>query len=409
MFDLTSLYDPMGLRYGASKLCQILIPLFGYILLRDLLIQRVFFRPVVRDRLQELLPKNQFFREFSTRFPTVFDQALGFMCWKIGCDLGFFLIATAIGPWSRAFTWSGLIPYTIVQYCVYFSILRRMVIDGARNPFANSPPSSPNLERVPLWKRLASKYLHEDLNATNEYVPMRQVVLKPFADYGGLVLSWSMYTVGIFFVQSGEFNWGPLVHFAFYEMFAFYLVNTYGFIIGYNLGEWMHFRIADVEEWLTAWGRRQEQAESPSPLAARLHRTMSATGNAWRELKDASLWQVEDFLANYGLGRKWAIASAGGVLCVILVAPSFSGLLFALGGGVGHLWFENFGRISEVQLAQTSQFVSAQASLPDAKLIIDEFPEIWQARYGGESTIAADPTAAVEVSAAPNEDRGSQG
>lgn len=231
-----------------------------------------------------------------------------------------------------------------------------------------------------------SKYLHEDLNATSEDIPLKQIILKPFADYGGLVLSWSIYTVGIFFTQSGELNFAPLIHFAFFQMFTFYLVNTYGYILGFNIGEWIHLRIAWFEEKLSAWRRqqaRQETGAQPS-LGQRVNHILETIEKYWRELKYAFLWRLEFFMGSYGLGRRWFLSAMGGVLCVTLVAPGFSGAIFAVGEDVSHLWFSEFGELSEVQLAQTRGAISTQVAIPDSELIVSKFPAIWQALYRTE-------------------------
>ncbi|NEP54885.1 MAG: hypothetical protein F6K65_41320, partial [Moorea sp. SIO3C2] len=174
--------NSMGIRYGASKLFQILIPLGGYLLVRDLLLERILFPVAVRERLWQQLPKGPRWESLRKQLPGLFEQALGFATWKIGCDLGFFLVVTGLGPWQRAFTWSGLIPYTLIQYFIYYLIGRKMLIEGQLNPFKSPPAKAPSSERRSLWRRLMSKYLHEDLNATSEDIPLRQVLLKPLVD-----------------------------------------------------------------------------------------------------------------------------------------------------------------------------------------------------------------------------------
>ena len=381
--------DPMGIRYGCSKLFQILMPLSAYVLIRDVLINGLLLRKPILEKLVKLMPDTPFWTQFKTNLPVIFEQILGVTSWKIGCDLGFFLIVTGQGSWSRAFTWSGLIPYAIIQYFIYYLIGRRMLIEGRLYPFQplSVQPLSP--ERPPQWKRWFSKFLHEDLNVTSWNIPLRQVLLKPLVDYVGLVLSWSMYTVGIFFVQSGEVNLAPLTHFTFFSMFVFYLVNTYGYILGYNLGEGIDVVLSILEEKLSAWQRQQAQMvaigeqESVSPL----YGVLKLISDYWQDLKYAFLWQVQFQLNRYGITRRWLLAVASGVFCVLLVSPSWSRAMMPLEGRLGRVWFFNHEQISEVQMAQVqnSAIELNKFHLPASEIVIARFPEVWQALYHGDT------------------------
>ena len=386
MIDLPSLsIDPMGIRYGASKLFQILVPLTSYMVLRDIFLKKLVLRETVVAKINQILPKNSFFEQFRADLPQIFDQTVGFLSWKVGCDLGFFLIVTGLGSWERAFTWSGLLPYTIAQYFVYFLIGRRIIVDGQINPFSQESGEPPSPEPRPWWKQLLSKYLHEDLNTTNEYVPLRQVFLKPFMDYGGLVLSWSLYNVGIFFFQSGEMNLAPVVQFAFYQMLTFYLVNTYGYIIGYNVAEWIEAAISALEERFSRWKRKQasliNQSDHNSTPQLALYRLSQGVQSAWQNVKYGYLWRIQAFLGQYGIGRKWMLTTVGGVFAVVLIAPSVSGVMFTVGNNVSDLWFERLGKVDQVQVAQIEPAVSDQINLPNSEVVISRFPEYWQALY----------------------------
>ncbi len=386
MLDLPFIsVNSMGIRYGASKLFQILIPLASYVLVRDLLVEQLLLRPAVREKLLQRLPEGPRWQSIRVNFPVVFEQTIGFVAWKIGCDLGFFLIVTGLGPWQRAFTWSGLIPYTIIQYFIYYLLGRKMLIEGQVNPFRPKPSPSPVAERPSRWQRIASKYLHEDLNATSEDIPMRQVLLKPLVDYAGLVLSWSMYTVGIFFAQSAEFSLAPLVHFAFFEMLTFYLVNTYGYIIGFNIGEWFHFRIAWLEEQYSAWAREQATALSEQEQSARvsqyIYRLVETLQGYWRELRYRFLWRLTPVTDRYSLNRRWLLSIICGVYCVVLVAPGWSGWMISAGTQFNRAWFSMFGHLDQIQLAQISDSPIQTAHLPDSDEIIIGFPAFWQALY----------------------------
>lgn len=316
----------------------------------------------------------------------LFEKILGLLSWKIGCDLGFFLVVDALGPWERAFTWSGLIPYTIAQYVFYYLVGRRMIIEGARNPFAPPAPTPPLRQRPALANRLLAKYLHEDMNVTREFVPLRQVLLKPVVDYGGLVLSWSLYTVGIFYGQSGEITLAPLVQFGFFPMFTFYLVNTYGYILGFNLGELLYLRLAELEEAVARWSRDQEtlapQEEGSGwwGLFWQLRQGVMAWNDRWKTLKYTQLQGFFDFVDRYNLSWRWLFSSGGGVLCVILVAPSWSQSLLTAGTNLDHAWFQQVGQLNPHQVAQVQQAVRS-AALPPSEEVILGFPEAWVSLY----------------------------
>ncbi len=378
--------NSMGLRYGASKLCQILMPLLGYILIRDLLIQGFLLQQPATQKLLQRLQQWPAVQRWQGDFPKIFEQTLGLLSWKIGCDLGFFLIVDALGPWERAFTWSGLLPYTVIQYFLYYLVGRRMVIEGALNPFQARPITPPPRQRPNLAKRLLSKYFHEDVNVTSSYTPLRQVFLKPVVDYGGLVASWSFYTVGLFYAQTGQVTLEPLVGFSFFSMFTFYVVNTYGYILGFNLGELLYFRLAALEEYIARWGRQQAQVIEPdgkdlrSKLFWGVSRGLAALDRSVQTLKYTQLQPLLGFCDRYGLNLRWLLSAGGGVICVVLVAPSWSHTLFSLGNSMDQLLFQVAGHLSPAQVAQVQQAMDSQP-LPPSQTIIQGFPEAWANLY----------------------------
>lgn len=388
LFALFSI-NSMGLRYGMSKLCQILIPLLGYILIRDLLIQGFLLRQPAVQALLQRLQNTQTFQRWQGDLPQFFDQTLGLMAWKIGCDLGFFLIVDALGPWERAFTWSGLLPYTLIQYFFYYLVGRRMLIEGALNPFQPRPTTLPPVQRPNLSHRLLSKYLHEDVNVTSEHIPLRQVFLKPVVDYGGLVASWSFYTVGIFYSQSGEMTLAPVIHFGFFQMLTFYLVNTYGYILGYNLGELLYLRLSELDEQVSQWRRSQAQILPRSDKDLRsqvfwsVNDRLSSLREQFQTLKYTQLQPVFAFFDRYGLNLRWLLSASGGVFCVILVAPSWSHTLLDLGKSADHVLFQVAGHINSNQVEQVEQAIHPVA-LPASEQVITGFPEAWAALYQGE-------------------------
>jgi hypothetical protein len=361
------------------------MPLSAYVLIRDVLVNGLLLRLPIAEKLLKLIPDTPFWTQFKTKSPIIFEQILGFTSWKIGCDFGFFLIVTGQGSWIRAFTWSGLIPYTIIQYFIYYWIGRIMLIEGRLYPFQPLATKALIQERPPQWKRWFSKFLHEDLNVTSWNIPLRQVLLKPMVDYAGLVLSWSMYTVGIFFVQSGEVNFAPVTHFTFLSMFIFYIVNTYGYILGYNLGEGIDAGLSLLEEKLSGWQRQQVQmvAAGKQEYVSPFFNLLKQFNDYWQSLKYSFLWKVQFQLNRYGITRRWFIAATSGVLCVLLVSPSWSRSMMPVGDRLEHFWFFNREQMSEVQLAQVQHPVAElnKLNLPPSDILITRFPEVWQALY----------------------------
>lgn len=285
---LEGIVDAKAFSFGVSKLYQIIVPLGVFALFQELPQRQKLIRRVVR-LVQRFQPSAS-----PEKYEYLIGLTLGFISWKIGCDLGFMLISQGIPnwKWERAFTWGGLIPYTVLQYVFYYLIGQKIIILGQLNPFkeggdsdsdktaggsswkqflANRFPRYTDLYYFPgktsvkytgrpsPWEMRSAKFLHESMNATSYSVPLRQVVLKPFVDYGGIIISWSFYNVGLLFVQSGEFNISPLIYFNFLEIFAFYVVNVYGYILGYNVGEFLYLRILDLGEFFESWDQEPQK------------------------------------------------------------------------------------------------------------------------------------------------------
>jgi hypothetical protein len=385
MFDF-SLFsiNSMGLRYGASKLFQILMPLLFYIVIRDFLIFGILAQQPWIQHWIEVGSKKNWFQNLRTNFPQLLERALGFMAWKIGCDLGFFLIVTGLGPWSRAFTWAGLIPYTLVQYVFYYWLGRRVIIGGESIAFwKESETKTIPPHRPAPWTRWVAKYLHEDMNVTSETVPLRQVFLKPIVDYWGLVLSWSLYTIGMFFSQSGEINWLPLVQFSFFQMLTFYLVNTYGYILGFNLGELVYLRISELQEIWFKFQRQQSlvidafEASKPDSNGSSLRKSSVPFGF------DQFAWfdGIRSTIDRYGLTGRWLLSASGGVFCIMILAPTFASFMLFLGHTIENRWFQYQGAMNEGQTLQIEQAIVSDRSLPNAQQVIDQFPQLWEQLY----------------------------
>lgn len=244
---LSNLANTEALSFGSSKLFQIVTPLSAYFILQETPLLEKVFPKVVR-----------FFRAEADvgRWEYIFKMLVGFMTWKIGCDFGFLIVDISAVHWSIAFTLAGLIPYAIGMYVVYYLFGRKILIQGQLNPFKEEyiPPKISG--RPSLWRQFISKFLHEDMNSTSANVPMRQVSVKPIIDYGSILITWPLYNSALFFFQTGELNFDPFVHFTFLKILVFYIVNVFGFAIGFNLGEFLYFQIHRSIEFLKARSRQ---------------------------------------------------------------------------------------------------------------------------------------------------------
>ncbi|MGK7874221.1 MAG: hypothetical protein AB4426_13175 [Xenococcaceae cyanobacterium] len=370
MFGLAlSLPSSTAFSFGGSKLFQILIPLGAYIFFKELPFAGKLIQKIVLSLNPNASPETSEYRV---------SQLVGFMSWKIGCDMGFLIIATGVAPWSRAFTLSGLIPYTILQYCVYYLIGQKMIILGQLNPFKEGFVPKKITGRPPLWKQFFSKFFHENMNATSANVPMRQVVLKPFVDYGGIIVSWSFYNVGLLFLQSGEINFAPVIHFTFLPIITFYIVNVAAYILGYNLGEFLYLRLLDAIELLEKW--RREQKIMANPHSDVSNSFLNAALSQWKEFENVVIWRFQPFLARYGINVRWFVSSTLGVIFIVLLQPYISGPIFSLSDQVKHLWFSTFGQIDQTQLQQVLA-ASSVGELPSSQELTDGFPARWDAIY----------------------------
>ena len=373
-FSLFSI-NSMGLRYGASKLFQILIPLLAYIIIRDGLILGVLAKQPLIQSWIERESQRPWLERLKENFPQLVERTIGFMAWKIGCDLGFFLIVTGLGPWSRSFTWAGLIPYTVVQYIFYYWLGRRVIVEGAPLSPVAIPVTSVPTGRPAAWKRWVSKYLHEDMNVTSETIPLRQVIFKPIVDYLGLVLSWSLYTIGLFFTQSGEVNWLPLLHFSFFQMLTFYLVNTYGYVLGFNLGEMVYIKLSELQEIWLKWRRDKLNANSLKPLTLKdFHATVALAKYPFFD-------PIQALINRYGLTGRWLVSASAGVFCIMILAPTVAGWMFSLQSNAQDLWFQSQGTMVESQALQVEQSFINDRVLPDAQPMIGQFPSLWSDLY----------------------------
>ncbi|MGK7887980.1 MAG: hypothetical protein AB4042_01505 [Leptolyngbyaceae cyanobacterium] len=373
--------DTAALSFGGSKLCQIIFPLGSYILFQEL--------PGVKATLRRLVMLIRPNADWG-HYEYLISLFLGFTTWKMGCDFGFLIVDTSAVPWTIAFTVAGLIPYAILQYLVTYLFGQKMLMQGKLNPFKDLPPT-PITERPPLWKQFIAKFLHEDMNVTSANVPLRRVFVKPFVDYGGILITWPLYNVGLLFSQSGEVNFSPMINFTFLAIFTFYVVNVLGYILGYNLGEFLYFVLMYLVEWLKKKGRQWQLyftseptlvPESPNPVLLTLNM-----------VDDVILPPYKQFLNRYGLNLRWLMSISFGVLSVIFLEPFMSAKIFSTAGAIQQSWFYAFGQIDPTHV---HQFLSAStdASLLDPAMLTNQFQEPLQ------TLIATSPPPPVQQIAA---------
>ncbi|MEM1059312.1 MAG: hypothetical protein AAGK14_08685 [Verrucomicrobiota bacterium] len=294
------LFELVGVALALSKALQVVLPLLAFVLLRDLPFTRWFLEWLVRREAPEADSFEQ--REILGRYERQLGRAVGFISWKIGCDLGFFIIASN-SLW-QAFTLAGLIPYTIVQYAIYRLFGQKLLLAGMANPFAEESYETPSLVRRKPVRRALARWLHEDLNATSPHVPMRRVILKPFVDFGAVVLSWSLYTMGIFWVESGEWNYAPLWEFQVWAMLGMYLGSVLMFIVGFNLGAGLYTLLART---LGEWFWRQPAWEAASA---------SGWHGFFRRLRRPLRWRLHRFMDKHGINVRWLTGITAGIVVV---------------------------------------------------------------------------------------------
>lgn len=332
---LLAIPDFNGWALSASKAAQILLPLGFFILFREMPWQGALIRTLVN--LLHPAATEEAKAECREIYARRFGRLLGFLTWKVGCDLGFFLI---IGPeWLRAFTPAGLIPYVTGQYLVYRLFGQKMLLGGMTNPLAAEVYGIPPLQRKKPLRRILAKFLHEDLNATSPHVPLRRVFLKPMADYLAVLVCWSLYTMGLFFAQSLEINWQPFVRFPHAFMIGMYGGGVIAFILGHNLGESL----------VAGWNRfviRRKHGRSPYWV---------------RSLR----WRMRPWDVKYGIRISRIVPLICGVVMVAFVAPAVLRIVEGSASVFRTRLFLRQGSLPRQQLLQISPPDPASGTLPD--------------------------------------------
>jgi len=333
-------FDLVGIALALSKLLQVLLPFAAVAAVRDLPPVRRLLERWAAGKIPDGDPVAR--QEAIGAWERRFGRLIGFFSWKIGCDLGFFLV-TPHSLW-QAFTLAGLIPYTIVQYGIYRLFGQKMALSGMWNPLAEERYRTPSLQRRKPVRRLLAMWLHEDFNATSTHVPARRVFLKPFVDFGAVVLSWSLYTVGIFLVESGEWTLAPLWDFPVAEMLGMYVGGTLAFIIGYNLGVGLYLLLARVV------GERLWQEPAWAMQTAE-----GGWAGAFRAFRRVTRIRVYRFVRANGLSLHWVAGVVVGIAMVGFIAKPMA---FAVRGAALQAWYAAFGP-GEKELAAQARLTRA--------------------------------------------------
>lgn len=181
-----------------------------------------------------------------------YQRLQGFFAWKLGCDLGFFLIVTQYGSWLRAFTWSGLIVYTLLQFVVYYLIGQKLIMANLVRP---QPISRPRRIRTTWWKNLGSKLLYEEMGVTINQVTAPLIIAKMVVDYLAMWLTWSAYTIGFFFFANGGLGLSPLRLFPHVSMLSLYISVYLGYAAMFTVAELLLRRLAFTTP-LPTWSKR---------------------------------------------------------------------------------------------------------------------------------------------------------
>ncbi|MBD2251483.1 hypothetical protein [Nostoc parmelioides] len=347
-----------SISYGLSKLGQILLPLCGYIISQELI-----FRKNIHHHTQSLNYQTMILEKR-------FERVLGFMTWKIGCDLGFFLVSNYQGGWLRAFTFAGLIPYTIIQYFIYRLIYEKIFLGRILKLYIEKETLNLLVKRIHPIKKILSKYLHQELNTTSDAIPIPKLILKPFIDYASIVISWSFYTMGILFFQSGEINFSPFIYFPFGLMLSFYLGESFAYILGFNLSELIYLYLLSIENQLIILS---EKFKVISIRLGRYDRNLYKFPSYWRELQYILNWRMRLFLDKYNLNARWAFSSVGGVIFTTLVTAIFVDVVTNFIENLYILFFQFAGQMNEIQVQQMLPINSNPQELPDFQNFINEF------------------------------------
>lgn len=221
------------IAFGLAKYIQIVIPQLAYYLIYPLINTNTISRLLAKwNRSQSAEEQQKRARSITEQY----HRLQGFFTWKLACDLGFFLIVTQYGPWTRALTLPGLITYTIGQLIIYYFIGQRLILSRL---YPRPEPRRPKNLRIGRLQLALSKLLHEEQGVTVNQVPLRVALAKMGVDYIAMYITWSLYTIGFFLVGQGEVDLSPLSIFPHVSMLSFYLSVYLGYAFSFTLLEYI--------------------------------------------------------------------------------------------------------------------------------------------------------------------------
>ena len=224
-------FSTTTLAFGLAKYIQIVIPQLTYYLIYPLVNPKTVGW-ILGKRKAKPLTTNQQLEERAKRISDRYHRLQGFFTWKLACDLGFFLVVTQYGPWTRALTLPGLIAYTLGQLLIYYYIGQKLILGRL---YPRQHPGRPRNLRIDRLRLTLSRLFHEEMGVTINQVPLRVAATKMAVDYLAMYLTWSFYTIGFFLVNQGEFDLGPLEVFPHISMISFYLSVYLGYAFSFTL------------------------------------------------------------------------------------------------------------------------------------------------------------------------------
>ena len=234
---------------GVAKFMQILLPQLAFIITSSVLTpQRLIL--IARRVSPGRTRKSQL--DMAQNWVNGFQRLQGFFLWKLACDLGFFMIVTQYGSWLRAFTLSGLLAYTLLQFVVYYLIGQKLIL---ANLARRQPINKPKRIRTTWWKNLGSKLFYEEMGVTISQVGGGMVIAKLLVDYSAMWITWSAYTVGFFLFANGGFSLSSFYIFPHVTMSSLYLSVYLGYAAMFTLFEHILKNIA-LRAPLPLWNRK---------------------------------------------------------------------------------------------------------------------------------------------------------
>lgn len=234
---------------GVAKFMQILLPQLAFIITSSILTpQRLM--PISRRVSPGRTVKSQL--AMAQEWVNGFQRLQGFFVWKLACDLGFFLVVTQYGSWLRAFTLSGLLTYTLLQFAVYYLVGQKLIL---ANLARRQPLNKPKRIRTTWWKNFGSKLFYEEMGVTISQVSGGMIIAKLLVDYGAMWITWSAYTVGFFLFANGGLGFSSLYVFPHVTMSSLYLSVYLGYAAMFTLIEQILKSIA-LRATIPLWSRK---------------------------------------------------------------------------------------------------------------------------------------------------------